>query len=79
MRAAESDVELIRVREQALPADLAITGAPAQHLLVSVSRAEALLDWAPGDPARRISESVRWHLEHPPTEPTWSEDDTAAD
>ena len=32
-----------------------------------------------GDPATRIAESVRWHLDHPPTEPTWSDDDAAAD
>ncbi|RZT86436.1 hypothetical protein EV383_3331 [Pseudonocardia sediminis] len=28
---------------------------------------------------RRVAESVRWHLDHPPTGPTWSDDDTDAD
>lgn len=67
---AGSDAELVRASEQALPADLAIAAAPAQHMLVSVARAEALLGWAPADPATRIAESVRWHREHPPSERT---------
>lgn len=79
LRAAGSDAELVRVPDEALPPDLAITAAPAQHLLVSVARAEALLGWAPADPAVRIVESVRWHLEHPPSPPTWSDEDTVAD
>jgi len=79
VHAAGSEAELVRVPEQALPPDLALTAAPAQHLLVSVARAQSLLGWAPGDPAARIVDSVRWHLEHPPSEPTWSQDDTAAD
>lgn len=77
--AARSEAELVRVADHALPPDLAITAAPAQHLLVSVSRAETLLGWSPGDPATRIAESVRWHVEHPPGDPTWSDDDGRAD
>lgn len=79
LQATGSDAELVRVPEESLPQDLALTGAPAQHLLVSVARAQQLLGWAPGDPPARVAESVRWHLAHPPTEPTWSDDDTAAD
>lgn len=79
IEAADADVELVRVPDRALPADLALTAAPAQHLLVSVARAQAVLDWAPGKPAERVTESVRWHLAHPPAEPTWSEADSAAD
>jgi hypothetical protein len=67
----------VHVSDLALPGDLAITTAPAQHLLVSVARAQALLDWAPGDPATRIAESVHWHLEHPPSGSSWSEQDAA--
>jgi hypothetical protein len=59
--AAGSDATLVRVSDLPLPGDLAITAALAQHLLVSVARAQALLDWAPGDPATRIAESVHWH------------------
>ncbi|MBV9013356.1 MAG: hypothetical protein JO272_15180 [Pseudonocardiales bacterium] len=44
----------------------AITAAPAQHLLVSLGRARALLGWSPGDPAERITQSVGWRLEQPP-------------
>jgi nucleoside-diphosphate-sugar epimerase len=79
VRAAGSDAELVRVDERVLPADLAITTAPAQHLLVSVGRAQALLGWAPRDPAARIAESVTWHLAHPPSDTGWSRDDIAAD
>lgn len=63
------DYDKLDVEERVLPADLAIAAAPAQHLLASVARAQALLDWSPGDPAARIAESVRWHREHPPNEP----------
>ncbi|MPZ64863.1 MAG: NAD-dependent epimerase/dehydratase family protein [Pseudonocardiaceae bacterium] len=49
--AAESEARLVRVPDSALPADLALTAAPAQHLLVSVARAQQLLGWAPGRPS----------------------------
>jgi nucleoside-diphosphate-sugar epimerase len=79
LAAADSNAELVRVPEEVLPVDLALTAAHAQHLLVSVARAEQLLGWAPADPAGRVIESVRWHLEHPPAEPTWTEADAHAD
>jgi len=41
--AAGSGAKLVRVPDSALPADLALTAAPAQHLLVSVVRAQGLL------------------------------------
>jgi nucleoside-diphosphate-sugar epimerase len=79
LSADASDAELIRVPEHVLPPDLAITAAPAQHLLVSVARAQALLGWAPGEPASRIAQSVQWHLDHVPDGPTWSEEDVRTD
>ncbi|MBW0103121.1 NAD-dependent epimerase/dehydratase family protein [Pseudonocardia sp. KRD291] len=79
LAAACSDAELVRVPDDALPPDLALTAAPAQHLLFSVRRAEELLGWAPADPSSRVVESVRWHLAHPPTGPTWSDTDAADD
>jgi nucleoside-diphosphate-sugar epimerase len=79
LAAADSDAELVRVPEETLPVDLALTAAPAQHLLVSVTRAEQLLGWAPADPTGAVIESVRWHLDHPPPEPTWTEADAHAD
>ncbi|WP_156993770.1 NAD-dependent epimerase/dehydratase family protein [Pseudonocardia acaciae] len=79
LRAAGSDAELVTVPDRALPADLALSATPAQHLLVSSARARRLLGWRPGDPAERVAESVRWHLAHPPPEPTWTDVDAAAD
>lgn len=79
LTAAGADVELVRVPDSALPADLALTAAPAQHLLFCVQRAERLLGWAPVEPGRRVAESVRWHLDHPPAEPGWTEADSRAD
>ncbi len=71
--------EFVRVPEEALPADLALTAAVAQHLLVSSRRAERELGWVPGDPEVRVAESVRWHLANPPDEVTWSAADADSD
>lgn len=79
LAAAGADAELVRVPDDALPADLALTAAPAQHLLASVRRAEELLGWAPEDPGHRVRASVAWHLAHPPAAPTWTDDDARAD
>ena len=79
LRAAGADTELVTVPDHALPADLTLTRAPAQHLLVSCERARRLLGWRPDDPAARIADSVRWHLANPPPGPGWSEADTATD
>ncbi|WP_146615642.1 NAD-dependent epimerase/dehydratase family protein [Nonomuraea aridisoli] len=78
LRASGSRTRLERVPDDRLPPDLALAGAPAQHLLVSSARAERLLGWAPGDPETRVAESVRWHLAHPP-EGGWTDADAAAD
>lgn len=79
LAAAEADVDLVPVPDTTLPADLALTAAPAQHLLVSVARAQSLLNWNPATPAERVAESVRWHLAYPPAESPWTDADTAAD
>ena len=79
LAAAGSDAELVTVPETTLPPDLALTAAPAQHLLISVARAQTLLGLTPGDPTTRVAESVRWHLAHPPPGITWTEADTAVD
>jgi len=78
VRAADADLELVQVPEGALPVDLALTGASPQHILASVKRAEQLLAWSPADPALRIAESVRWHLENPP-DTAWTDGDAGAD
>lgn len=77
--AADSDAELVAVPDKVLPAELVLTAAPAQHLVISVARAQAILGWNPGTPGERVAESVRWHLANPPGESTWTEADTAAD
>ncbi|WP_280422537.1 NAD-dependent epimerase/dehydratase family protein [Nocardia carnea] len=77
--AAGSTAELVTVPEAVLPPDLALTGAPAQHLLISVARAQELLGWSPADPRRRVVESVRWHMANPPSGAGWTDADTAAD
>lgn len=78
IEAGGSALEPVRVPESVLPADLEIMGAPAQHFLASVSRAEKLLAWSPGDPRQRVAESVRWHLDNPPAN-SWSAEDSRVD
>lgn len=78
VRAAGADLEFITVPDHALPAELALTAAPAQHLLASVQRAKDLLGWSPGDAEQRVADSVRWHLANPSERP-WTEADASAD
>lgn len=78
VHAAGVSLDLVRVPEQALPDELVLTGAPAQHLLTSVHRAQTVLGWAPADPEERVAESVRWHLAHPPRS-VWTDEDTRTD
>lgn len=79
LTASGADAELVRVPDAALPPDLALTAAHPQHLVFSVRRADELLGWAPRDPDDRVTESVRWHLAHPPDEPSWTDADADAD
>lgn len=58
--------ELVGVPDGALPADLRLTRAHAQHLVASSSKAMTLLNWYTQDPATSVARSVRWHLDHPP-------------
>lgn len=79
LTAAGHEAELVRVRDDALPEDLGITGDVAQHMLASNEKARSLLDWRDGDPWERIGDSVRWHLAHPPEDAhgDFSADDAA--
>lgn len=79
VEAAGGGAELVTVADATLPPDLAITTAPAQHLLFSLTRAQQLLGWSPGDPMARVRESVRWHLDHPPAGITWTDADSTRD
>lgn len=74
--AGASDFELVRVRDDQLPEDLALTGALDQHLLMDSWKARTVLGWAPVDPAESLRRSVRWHLENPPAD---ASDDFSAD
>jgi nucleoside-diphosphate-sugar epimerase len=60
--AAAADAELVHVVDSSVPADLSLSKAHTQHLLVSVQLARELLDWHSSDPIVRVTESVRWHL-----------------
>ena len=78
VRAADARLELVRVPDHALPPELALTGAPVQHILTSVHRAQQLLGWSPTDPERRVAESVDWHVANPPDR-AWTDDDNRTD
>jgi hypothetical protein len=77
--AAGHTAELVRVPDDALPADLRLTRWVPQHLLVSSRKAGDLLGWRPADTATSVARSVRWHLDHPPTDadPDFAPDDAA--
>ena len=66
------------VPDDVLPDELWLTATRSQHVVTDVSLAREVLGWAPGDPAGRVAQSVRWHLEHPPGT-AWTDEDTAAD
>lgn len=70
------DVELVQVADERLPADLGITAAIDQHLLVSSAKATRVLGWSPADPDESLARTVTWHLEHPPADDS---DDFSAD
>jgi nucleoside-diphosphate-sugar epimerase len=74
-----SDVELVRVSDERLPADLELTGVLSQHLLMDPGKARTVLGWEPVDPAASLRESVRWHLGNPPVDASgdFSADDAA--
>jgi UDP-glucose 4-epimerase len=76
LAAAGSTAALVRVPDEALPEDLRLTAAIGQHLLADNTKARALLGWQPGDPAKSLAASVRWHLDHPPVP---SDEDFSAD
>jgi nucleoside-diphosphate-sugar epimerase len=64
--AAESDAELVRVPDDALPEDLKFTGTMPQHIAASAKKARRLLGWTTSDPFETLRTTVRWHLAHPP-------------
>ena len=73
------EVELVRVPDAALPPDLGLTGAIAQHLLVQSDKARTVLGWTTTDPLEALRVSVEWHMESPPqtSDPGFGADDAA--
>lgn len=66
LASAGSSAELVTVPDRMLPADLRLTTARAQHLLVDATLARDLLGWRDTDPEPALAASVAWHLAHPP-------------
>lgn len=66
LAAAGSDAELVTVPDDALPPDMGLTGAVAQHVLMDSSKAGRLLGWSHRPAAEAVPVSVAWHLDHPP-------------
>lgn len=68
LEAAGSSAELVRVVDDLLPDDLKETGTVTQHIAATSHKARLLLGWTTSDPFETLRTTVRWHLEHPPTE-----------
>ena len=79
LEAAGSSAELVRVGDDLLPDDLKETGTVSQHIAATAHKARTLLGWTTSDPLETLRTTVRWHLEHPPSEPNqdFSADDRA--
>lgn len=74
--AGASDTELVRVADESLPSDLALTGAISQHLLLDSNKVRNVLGWRETDPDQALTVSVSWHLDNPPRQ---SSEDFSAD
>lgn len=64
--AAGVTAELVRVADEDLPADLALTGSLSQPMLADSGKAERRLGWVHAPAPALVERSVAWHLEHPP-------------
>lgn len=68
LEAAESDADLVRVSDAALPEDLKFTGTVSQHIAASAHKARTLMGWTTSDPFETLKKTVRWHLDNPPSQ-----------
>jgi nucleoside-diphosphate-sugar epimerase len=77
--AADASLELVRVPDEALPADLAVTGTISQHLMASPAKAREVLGWRAAADQQVLRRAVAWHLRHPPDDAgtDFSADDAA--
>lgn len=76
---ADSDLALVRVADDHLPADLGLFGYVAQPILCSAAKAATAFGWSPRHPRDATRQSVVWHLANPPAhvEDNFSTDDQA--
>jgi nucleoside-diphosphate-sugar epimerase len=79
LAAAGHTAELVRVRDELVPADMSITRDLSQHLLLDSGKLARTLGWRPGPIDEAIGKSVSWHLAHPPekADADFAADDTA--
>src|SRR5437660_4838973 len=68
IEAAGASAELVRVPDEMLPEDLKPTGTMTQHIAASARKARSQLGWTPSDPLETLRATVRWHLDHPPSD-----------
>lgn len=66
LAAAGSGAELVTVPDDAVPADLEITKATAQHFLCDCGKLGRVLGWKPDNAGVTTIRSVKWHLANPP-------------
>lgn len=74
--AADHEADLVRVPDDELPEDLAITGEILQPWLMDPTKAGRQLGWVHASADECVVRSVHWHLDNPPLE---SSDDFSAD
>jgi nucleoside-diphosphate-sugar epimerase len=81
LEATGSSGELVRVPDDRLPWDLALSASTPQHLLLDSSKARRLLSWSDSDPREAVAASVAWHAAHrtPHLERDFAIDDAALD
>ena len=79
LAAAGHEAELVTVPDSAVPPDLQITRATAQHFLCDCGKLGRVLGWKPDDMTGSIIRSVTWHLSNPPSAapPDFAPDDRA--
>lgn len=76
---AGADIDLVRVADDHLPADLELFGHIAQPMHCSSAKAVAAFGWSPNSPREATHRSVAWHMANPPdnAEDDFSDDDDA--
>lgn len=68
LAAAGSRARLVRVADEALPEDMAMTAAIPQPMLIDNSKLQRRLGWIDTPAEQAVLASVAWHLEHPPSD-----------